>query len=162
MHQYLFVLDNELNLLNTMGIIGGGQLTHPNGIAVDKDRTIALSNYRFHQVKKFLLNDGKCICSIGALGPEDSNFDYTLIDMLLAVMGSFASWIGGNSRIQAFRKLSEFARIGFDWPTHILVDNLDNVYVIIGVFTNLGNFMSIATNKPFAIAITSSGYSYPC
>ena len=53
MHQYVFVLDNELNLLNTIGIIGGGQLTHPNGIAVDKDRTIALSNYRFHQVKKF-------------------------------------------------------------------------------------------------------------
>ena len=47
-YQYVFALDSELNLLNTMGIIGGGQLTHPNEIAVDKDRTIALSNYRFH------------------------------------------------------------------------------------------------------------------
>ena len=48
-HQYVFVLDSELNLLNTLGVIGGDQLTHPNGVAaVDKDRTMALSDYRFY------------------------------------------------------------------------------------------------------------------
>ena len=100
-------LDSVLNLLNTLGIIGGGQLTHPNGVAIDKDRTIAVYNYRFHQVKKFSFNDGKCICSIGALGPEDSNFDYTLMELLLAVI---MDW--DNSRIQVFSNHSEFARIG--------------------------------------------------
>ena len=34
-HQCVFVLDSVLNLLNTLGIIGGGQLTHSNGVAID-------------------------------------------------------------------------------------------------------------------------------
>ena len=107
-YQCVFVLDSELNLLNTLGVIGGDQLTHPNGVAIDKDRTIALSDYRFYQVKKFLLNDGKCISSIGALGPEDSNFDYTLVDLLLAVMGSFKSWIRAT---QGFKFLASTIKL---------------------------------------------------
>ena len=51
-HQCVFVLDSEWNLLNTLGTTGDGRLTHPNGIAVDEDGTIAVSDYRFHQVKK--------------------------------------------------------------------------------------------------------------
>ena len=95
-----------------------------------EDRTIAVYDYRFHQVKKFSLNDGQCICSIGALGPEDSNFDYTLMDLLLAVMGSFTSWIGTTQGFKFLATTVNLLGLGpskFDWPTHILVDNSDNV-----------------------------------
>ena len=174
-HQCVFVLDSELNLLNTLGTTGDGRLTHPNGVAVDKDGIIAVSDYRFHQVKKFLLTDGKFVCSIGAPGPEDGNFDYPRglafsSDGFLYVM----DW--GNSRIQVFNKQNKFAfKFGtqglgpseFDHPTRIAMDSSDNVYVAnynsstIGIFTNLGKFVtSIATNKPFAVAVTSTGYIF--
>ena len=174
-HQCVFVLDSKLNLLNTLGTTGDGRLTHPNGIAVDQDGIIAISDYRFHQVKKFSLADGKCICSIGEPGQEDGNFDYPRglafsSDGLLYVM----DW--GNSRIQVFNRQNEFAfKFGirglgpseFDHPTRIAMDGSDNVYVAnynsstIGIFTNLGKFVaSIPTNKPFAIAVTSTGYIF--
>jgi len=173
-HQCVFVLDSELNLLNTLGTTDG-RLTHPNGIAVDQNGIIAVSDYRFHQVKKFSLTDGSCICSIGEPGQEDGNFDYPRglafsSDGLLYVMDR------GNSRIQVFNKQNEFAfKFGtrgsgpseFDQPTHIALDGSDNVYVanynssVIGIFTNLGKFISsISTNKPYAIAVTSTGYIF--
>lgn len=174
-HQCVFVLDSELNLLNTLGTTGDGRLTHPNGIAVDQDGTIAVSDYRFHQVKKFSLNDGKCICSIGAPGPEDGNFDYPR-GLAFSSDGSLYVMDWGNSRIQVFNKQNEFAfKFGtqglgpseFDHPTRIAMDGSDNVYVAnynsstIGIFTNLGKFVtSIPTNKPFAVAVTSTGYIF--
>ena len=91
-HQCVFVLDSEWTKLIelTLGTTGNGQLTHP---AVDEDGTIAESDYRFHQVKRFCSLMENIFVLLVHLALRMATLTIP-VDLLLAVMDSSMSWTG--------------------------------------------------------------------
>ena len=168
----VIILDDQLNLLNVIGLgSGDSRLVSPESVAVT-DNLIAVSDYGSHQVKKYLLQ-GKLLSVIGCRGNKNGQFNRPKgltfgNNKLLYVVDEY------NYRVQVFNKDDTFAfSFGskgnnpgqFQWPARISIDPNNNVLVTdydahgIHIFTHDGQFIhTINSIRSHAITISPTGY----
>jgi len=170
----VIVLDRNFALLAIIGRgSGDSRLIDPDGVSVNKDGIIAVSDWGVDQVKKYSMQ-GKLLSVIGSSrgnkngqlnGPRGLVFSSN--KMLYVVDG----W---NYRVQVFQQDDKFAftfgKKGsnpgqFQYPLRTAIDS-DNRVIIgdhfgnhISLFSHTGSFISrITCDKPWSITVSSDGY----
>ena len=170
----VIVLDYNMTLLS---VIGQGsddnRLSYPEGVAVSKDGTIAVSDWISPQVKKYSLQ-GKLLSVIGNNSGNNNGQFNTPSGLVFSSNKMLYVVDTGNYRVQVFQQDDKFAftfgskgsnpgqfqcpvRITIDTDNRVLVSDYDGNHI--SLFSHTGSFISrITCDRPWAITVSPDGH----